>query len=121
MGLDLDQEPGLPGHAVRRGADRPRHRQHDARGDDHGLPGPRRPASRAWSAASRRPQRVFDELAAAGVDYDDVTETLEREGVEKFADSFDELIASLKAKYESQTAVAAAEPSRAAAPRAAQE
>ncbi len=33
-------------------------------------------------------QRVFDELAAAGVDYDDVTRVLEDEGVKKFADSF---------------------------------
>ena len=34
---------------------------------------------------------LLDELAAAGVDYDDVAETLEVEGVQKFADSFDEL------------------------------
>ena len=34
----------------------------------------------------------------AGVDYDDVTDTLEREGVEKFADSFDELMSALEAK-----------------------
>jgi transaldolase len=41
---------------------------------------------------------LFDELAAAGVDYEDVTETLEREGVEKFAASFDELMQSLEQK-----------------------
>jgi transaldolase len=46
-------------------------------------------------------QRVFDELAQAGVDYDDVTDTLEREGVEKFAESFDELLRALQAKQES--------------------
>ena len=34
---------------------------------------------------------LFDDLAAAGVDYDDVVETLEREGVEKFSDSFAQL------------------------------
>jgi transaldolase len=45
--------------------------------------------------------RVFDELAKAGIDYDDVTDTLEREGVEKFADSFDELMNALRAKQES--------------------
>jgi transaldolase len=39
---------------------------------------------------------LFDELAAAGVDYDDVTETLEREGVEKFADSFEELLEGIR-------------------------
>ena len=34
---------------------------------------------------------LFEELAAAGVDYDDVVATLEDEGVQKFSDSFDEL------------------------------
>jgi transaldolase len=34
---------------------------------------------------------LLDELAAAGVDYDDVVATLEDEGVQKFSDSFDEL------------------------------
>ena len=41
---------------------------------------------------------VFDRLAEAGVDYDDVTDTLEREGVEKFSDSFRELIAGIEQK-----------------------
>jgi len=43
-------------------------------------------------------RELFDELAAAGVDYDDVTDTLEAEGVEKFADSFRELLAGIEAK-----------------------
>jgi transaldolase len=43
-------------------------------------------------------QEVFDRLAAVGVDYDDVTDTLEREGVEKFADSFRELLDGVQAK-----------------------
>jgi transaldolase len=34
---------------------------------------------------------LFGELDAAGVDYSDVTDTLEREGLEKFADSFRQL------------------------------
>jgi transaldolase len=38
---------------------------------------------------------LLDELAAAGVDYDDVVETLEREGVEKFSDSFRQLLAGI--------------------------
>ncbi len=42
--------------------------------------------------------RVFAELAAAGVDYDDVTATLEREGVEKFEAAFAELITTLAGK-----------------------
>ena len=43
-------------------------------------------------------KRVFERIAEAGVDYDDVTRTLEREGVEKFADSFHELLEGLRAK-----------------------
>jgi transaldolase len=43
-------------------------------------------------------RRVFEQLAEAGVDYDDVTATLEREGVEKFADSFHELLDGIRAK-----------------------
>jgi transaldolase len=41
---------------------------------------------------------VFDRFAEAGIDYDDVIRTLEREGVEKFADSFAELIAGIRSK-----------------------
>jgi transaldolase len=43
-------------------------------------------------------REVLEALAAAGIDYDDVVETLEREGVEKFAKSFRELFADLEAK-----------------------
>jgi transaldolase len=41
-------------------------------------------------------QRVFQKLEAAGVDYADVTDTLEREGVEKFAASFEELLDGIR-------------------------
>jgi len=41
---------------------------------------------------------VFAKLKAVGVDYDDVVETLELEGVQKFADSFAELMDGVKAK-----------------------
>jgi hypothetical protein len=34
---------------------------------------------------------VLVDLRESGIDYDDVTETLEREGVQKFTDSFTEL------------------------------
>jgi transaldolase len=40
---------------------------------------------------------VLERFAAAGVDYDDVTLTLEREGVEKFADSFASLLDGIRA------------------------
>ena len=42
--------------------------------------------------------KLFDELARVGVDYADVTDTLEREGVEKFSDSFQELLDALQEK-----------------------
>jgi transaldolase len=41
---------------------------------------------------------LLDELARVGVDYDDVTDTLEREGVQKFSDSFEELLGGIQAK-----------------------
>jgi transaldolase len=43
-------------------------------------------------------RKVFEDLAKAGVDYDDVSLTLEAEGVQKFADSFDELLDGIRAK-----------------------
>ena len=43
-------------------------------------------------------RRLFDELAEVGVDYDDVTRVLEEEGVQKFADSFEELLEGVRAK-----------------------
>jgi len=42
--------------------------------------------------------RLFEQIAEAGVDYDDVTATLEREGVQKFIDSFSELLEGIEAK-----------------------
>jgi transaldolase len=41
---------------------------------------------------------LFDQLAAVGIDYDDVVDTLEREGVQKFSDSFAELLDGVMAK-----------------------
>jgi transaldolase len=43
-------------------------------------------------------RQLLDDLARVGVDYDDVTDTLEQEGVQKFADSFDELLEGVRAK-----------------------
>jgi transaldolase len=42
--------------------------------------------------------KLFDDLRDAGIDYDDVSDTLEREGVQKFSDSFDALLDGIKAK-----------------------
>ncbi len=43
-------------------------------------------------------EELLGQLADAGVDYDDVTATLEREGVQKFADSFVEALDLIRAK-----------------------
>jgi transaldolase len=59
---------------------------------DHGQPEPR------LEQGVQQARQLLQELAAAGVDYDDLTDTLEREGVEKFSASFDELLAALGAK-----------------------
>ena len=64
VGVDVDEEPRVPRRDLRRGADRPRHRQHDAARDRRGVPGPRRGArvarprtSTARAARSRRSRR----------------------------------------------------------------
>ena len=44
--------------------------------------------------------RLLDDLKAAGIDYDDVITTLEKEGVEKFSDSFKQLMEDVEAKRE---------------------
>jgi transaldolase len=47
-------------------------------------------------------RRVLDQLAAAGVDFDDVTEYLERDGLAKFDKSWSELGATVAAEMERQ-------------------
>ena len=47
-------------------------------------------------------QRVLDQLKAVGVDYDDVVATLENEGVEKFEDSWNQLIEAIKEQLGAQ-------------------
>jgi transaldolase len=51
-------------------------------------------------------QYLFDQLYAAGVDYDDVVATLEREGIDKFVASFDSLLEQIRAKRLALTAAA---------------
>jgi transaldolase len=50
-------------------------------------------------------RKLFLDLREVGVDYDDVTETLEREGVQKFTDSFEELLEGIRAKQAEVAAV----------------
>jgi transaldolase len=49
-------------------------------------------------------QPLIDKLEEAGVSYDEVTETLEREGVQKFAASFNELLEGVAKKRDSLVA-----------------
>jgi transaldolase len=66
---------------------------------DHGRPQQRLQAGVAEA------HKLLEELASAGLDYEDLTDTLEREGVQKFSDAFEELIAALAEK---QSALAVA-------------
>ncbi len=43
-------------------------------------------------------RKVLADLKAAGIDYDDVVDTLEKEGVQKFADSFKDLFSDIESK-----------------------
>jgi transaldolase len=43
-------------------------------------------------------ERLLADLERVGVDYDDVTDTLEREGVDKFAESFEQLLGGVRDK-----------------------
>jgi transaldolase len=65
---------------------------------DHGHPRPR------LESELEQARRLFEQLADAGVDYKDVTDTLEREGVEKFAGAFEDLLQSLAQKRSSLVA-----------------
>jgi transaldolase len=66
---------------------------------DHGRPQGR------LQAEVVQARKLLEELERVGVDYEDLTETLEREGVQKFSDAFEELVAALAEK---QTALAVA-------------
>jgi transaldolase len=46
----------------------------------------------------KKARALLEQLAEVGVDYDDVTKTLELEGVQKFADSFTELLDGVRSK-----------------------
>jgi transaldolase len=48
----------------------------------------------------KKAHALLGDIAKVGVDYDDVTETLELEGVQKFADSFSELLDGVARKQE---------------------
>jgi transaldolase len=59
---------------------------------DHGT------VSRTVDTGVEEAQSLIDELAVAGIEMEDVAQTLENEGVASFAKSFDELMQSLSDK-----------------------
>jgi transaldolase len=67
---------------------------------DHG-----RPALRLESDLDEA-RYLFNQLYAAGVDYDDIVATLEREGIEKFVASFNELLKRVSDKRRHLSAAA---------------
>jgi transaldolase len=52
------------------------------------------------SGRSAEAQQVFDQLAAVGIDFEDVLVALETEGVDKFKKSWDELTETVKGQME---------------------
>ena len=52
------------------------------------------------TGARPTPQQVFDRLRDVGIDFDDVLEVLEREGVEKFEKSWQELVDTIEGQLE---------------------
>jgi transaldolase len=63
--------------------------------EDHGT------LTRSVDADPDAAQRTLDAIEEVGVDIDEVSRTLEDQGVASFAKSFDELISALEAKAES--------------------
>ena len=63
---------------------------------DHG-----RVAGDVVSGTGDQAAMVFERLRAVGIDVDDVFETLEREGVEKFARSWTELLDTVAEQLDS--------------------
>jgi transaldolase len=61
---------------------------------DHGSPG--KPIQRSYDEAAQ----VMKAVADAGIDLDDVFKVLEDEGIQKFADSWDELTESVRSQLE---------------------
>jgi transaldolase len=59
---------------------------------DHGRAGP------TLERGVDEARRILERFAQAGIDYDDVVSTLEREGVEKFVKSIEELFAGIASK-----------------------
>ena len=99
VGLDVDEEPGLPRRDLRRGADRARHGEHDAARDDRGVPGSRRGARRH---GARRPRRGASSCSTSSATSASTTTTSSRRSRRKASRSSPtrstQLIDSIRAK-----------------------
>jgi transaldolase len=56
------------------------------------------------SGTKAEAQQLLDELERVGISYDDVVDVLEREGVEKFEASWNELVADVQRELEAAKA-----------------
>ncbi len=99
VGLDVDQEPVLSRHALRRHADRPGHRQHDARGHDRRDARPRRRGGHDRQEGRRgRGAHGGARRASASTSSRSSCTSSSSEGVESFTNSFDSLITTIDDK-----------------------
>ena len=89
VGVDGGQEPALPRHEVRRRARRAAHGEHDADADAARR---RRAVGDHGATADQDPTDELRKLADAGIDMDDVTDKLLREGIDAFIKSLDGLL-----------------------------
>ncbi len=92
LGLDLDQEPELSRHALRRGADRTRHGRHHAAGDDRRIPRSRRRARRRSARASPRPRRRSPSSRRSASRSTRATDELLADGLAKFVEPYRKLL-----------------------------
>ena len=96
VGVDVDQEPGLPRPALRRQPDRPAHGQHHARRHRGRLPGPRHGGPHRRRRRRRRPQADLDAPGRRPAStWPTCPRVLEEEGVASFAKSYEELLQAL--------------------------
>ena len=98
VGVDVDEEPGVLPHALRRRAHRPRHGEHARAGVDRRAADPRRAPARNGRPKGSTTPAAIARARGAGVDFDDVTDTLEREGVDSFSASFHDALDTLAKK-----------------------
>ncbi len=93
------KNPDVLPHPLRRHADRPRHGEHARPGVGRRARGGPGPLQRRHGARrGRRGQGDDGGAGRGGVDFDDVTETFEREGVAAFSASFEDATDSLEKK-----------------------